>query len=49
MLSKYALSVNTLFCNLYVKSLNFNFTPICNNFKNWRDPKRISSKILVVL
>ena len=43
------LSVNTLFCNLYVKSLNYNFTPICDNFTKWRDPKRISSKILVVL
>lgn len=40
------LSVNTLFANLYVKSLNFNFTPICDNFTKWRDPKEFPQKFL---
>lgn len=35
------LSVNFLLCALCVKSLNFNFTPICDNFTKWGDPENI--------
>lgn len=34
------LSVNFFLCKLCVKSFNFNFTSVCDNFIKWRDLKR---------